>query len=302
MMKSKFINAQSQTNDVARLFEETDDILIDFCDDLVSSKDTDPGVITSKEENSYTKWKFKAEKNGYQIMNGNKCLTKMEAYDNVLRGYYLNMQPCDSYETNVFSLLNAGHIKNFCGRDLEENCCGMLENILGPGCDLPYDQERDPRDRREYDDRREDDYRRPNDDERPYDRRKKNDYDRPNNRPDNRPNNRPNDRRDYKKPYDRRDPDSEYFEDRRSPRNENSPRNDPYRKYPSDRPRNSRRHPVVDDEGNELPDDYAYPEEYPKDSNRPKSRKRKYHDEESTPTYYGRTLHGNENEHDYHHH
>ncbi|KAM0684911.1 hypothetical protein COBT_003880, partial [Conglomerata obtusa] len=121
MIKSTDLDYTNNIINVVSIKQNIDNYFIEFCGFFLSAKEADPGIVPRKLQGKFESWFIKEVGNGYQIINGNNCLTKMEAYDTQTRGYYLNSQPCNKYATNVFSVLDAGFISNFCSSRAEKN-------------------------------------------------------------------------------------------------------------------------------------------------------------------------------------
>ncbi|KAM0679381.1 hypothetical protein BDAP_000248 [Binucleata daphniae] len=277
MIKSVDFESQDNIINISNLLRNDDNsYYIEFCGGLLSAKSEDPGVIPKQDKSDLNRWFIDPYRNGYQFVNGKKCLTKMDAYDEELKGYYLNTQPCDKYDTNVFSMLDSGHILNFCKKNVQDICERYAEDMcLKPTMeDTPYKRKNRRSSRPKFSDteaRRD----RPNGDRRddPY-----NYYDAPEYRR--------NDQR-----YDPRNPkDDMYNDDYNRPPSRYDSNND----YPNNQdPRNNRRNRYDD---------------RPQDRSEPRSprNRRNYDDFDSESRYIdthpNKTHHGRVTEDYYHHH
>lgn len=200
---------------------------IDFCGSYLATKRSDPGIVSIREkDDKYTDWEIKEDGNTYELINREWCLAKVDEMDDKSGGFYLNEQKCSKSNAQKFSILDMGHIVNYCTKDAEDICQDLLRNTDNrPQGRFSGEEDSDHRDdhrsnnRRHYD---RNDYNGPRN-RRPDDRGDDPQYRRSDNGPDD-----PQNHRHYDKNDDPRsrhgmpngDPDRFKIKDRRFPDNE----------------------------------------------------------------------------------
>lgn len=99
-----------------------------YCEDVLSVKSTDPGIIAVNEpDKDNAIWEFIRHGEGYRLYNEatKQCLAITDAYDSVDEGFYLNRRNCDDDLKNVFNFFDAGLLMYFCEPDARKFCKDM---------------------------------------------------------------------------------------------------------------------------------------------------------------------------------